>query len=70
MYRTAYNTAVVIQVLEHWQEQEIAQWVHDEGSIPRTIDPHVVMISLFNMLLGNTKNVELFMGYYSTKYNI
>ena len=31
--RIAYTTAFVTQVMEHWLEQEIAQWVEHEGSI-------------------------------------
>ena len=34
-HRIAHTTAFVTQVVEHWQEQEIAQWVHHEGSIRR-----------------------------------
>ena len=30
--RTAHTTAFM-PVVEHWLEQEIAQWVHHEGSI-------------------------------------
>ena len=31
--------AFVIPVVENWLEQEIAQWVHHEGSIQRPIAP-------------------------------
>ena len=31
--------AFVIPVVEHWLEQEIAQWVYHEGSIQRPIGP-------------------------------
>ena len=31
--------AFVTPVVEHWLEQEIAQWVHHEGSIRRPIAP-------------------------------
>ena len=31
--RVAHTTAFVTPVVEHWLEQEIAQWVHHEGSI-------------------------------------
>ena len=31
--RTTHTTTFVIPVVELWLEQEIAQWVHDEGSI-------------------------------------
>ena len=29
--RIAHTTAFVTPVVEHWLEQEIAQWVHREG---------------------------------------
>ena len=29
----------VTPVVEHWLEREIAQWVHNEGSIRRPISP-------------------------------
>ena len=35
--RITHTTAFVTPVVEHWLEQEIAQWVHQEGSIRR---PH------------------------------
>ena len=31
--RIIHTTAFVTRVVEHWLELEIAQWVHDEGSI-------------------------------------
>ena len=31
--RITHITAFVTQVIEHWLELEIAQWVHHEGSI-------------------------------------
>ena len=31
--RIAQTTSFVTPVMEHWLEQEIAQWVHHEGSI-------------------------------------
>ena len=31
--RIAHTMAFVTPVVEHWLEQEIAQWVHHEGSI-------------------------------------
>ena len=31
--RIAHTTAFVTPVVEHWLEQEIAQWVHHDGSI-------------------------------------
>ena len=34
-----YTTAFVTPVVEHWLEQEIAQWVHRKGSIRRPIAP-------------------------------
>ena len=37
--RISHTTAFVIPVMEHWLEQEIAQWVHHEGSIRRPIAP-------------------------------
>ena len=30
--RITHTTAFVTQVVEHWLEREIAQWVHHEGS--------------------------------------
>ena len=32
-YRIAHTTAFVKPVVEHWLEQEIAQWIHHEVSI-------------------------------------
>ena len=31
--RITHTTAFVTPVVDHWLEQEIAQWVHHEGSI-------------------------------------
>ena len=31
--RITHTTAFVTPVVEHWLEQEIAQWIHHEGSI-------------------------------------
>ena len=36
---TIPETAFVTPVVEHWLEREIAQWVHHEGSIRRSIVP-------------------------------
>ena len=36
---TPQTAAYVTPVVEHWLEQEIAQWVHHEGSIRRPIAP-------------------------------
>ena len=35
--RIAHTMAFVTPVVEHWLEQEIALWVHHEGSIRRPI---------------------------------
>ena len=38
--RIAHTTAFVTQVVEHWQEREIAQWVHpmkDRSDDPSTM---------------------------------
>ena len=37
--RITHITAFVTPVLEHWLESEIAQWVHNEGSIRLSIAP-------------------------------
>ena len=37
--RIAHPTGFATPVVEHWQEQEVAQWVHHEGSIRRAIAP-------------------------------
>ena len=37
--RITHTTAFVIPVVQHWQEWEIAQWVHHEGLIRRPIAP-------------------------------
>ena len=37
--RITHTTAFVTPIVEHWLEQEIAQWVHHEGSIRRPIAP-------------------------------
>ena len=34
--RIAHTTAFVTPVVEHWLEQEIAQWIHHEGSTRHT----------------------------------
>ena len=34
--RIAHTTAFITPIVEHRLEQEIAQWVHHEGSIQRT----------------------------------
>ena len=39
--RIAHTNAFVTPVVEHWMEQEIAQWIHHEGSIRRPIAPWV-----------------------------
>ena len=38
--QTRHTTAFVTAVVKHWYEQEIAQWVHYEGSIRRPIEHH------------------------------
>ena len=35
-HRITHRIAFVTPVMEHWLEQEIAQWVDHEGSIQRT----------------------------------
>ena len=37
--KITHTTAFVTPVVEHWLEREIAQWVHHEGSIRRSIAP-------------------------------
>ena len=37
--RITCTTAFVTLVVEHWLEQEIAQWVHHKGSIRQPITP-------------------------------
>ena len=37
--RITHTMAFVTPVVEHWLEQEIAQWVHHEGSIRLPIAP-------------------------------
>ena len=37
--KIAHTTAFVTLAVEHWLEREIAQWVHHEGSIRRSIAP-------------------------------
>ena len=37
--RIAHTMAVVTPAMEPWLEQEIAQWVHHEGSIQQPITP-------------------------------
>ena len=37
--RIIHTTAFDTPVVEHWLEQEIAQWAHHEGSIRRPIAP-------------------------------
>ena len=39
--RITHTTAFVTPVVEHWLEQEIAQWVHHEGLIRQPIAPRV-----------------------------
>ena len=38
-HRTAYTTAFVTPVVDHWLKREIAQWVHHERSIRRPVTP-------------------------------
>ena len=33
LHRILHTTPSVTPVAEHWQEQQIAEWVHHEGSI-------------------------------------
>ena len=40
--------AFSILVMQHWLEQEIAQWVHHEGSIQWPIAKDLVITSLYN----------------------
>ena len=35
--RMTHTTAFLTPVVEHWLEREIAQWIHHEGSIHRTM---------------------------------
>ena len=37
--RITHTTAFITQVIEHWLERQIAQWVHHEGLIPGPIAP-------------------------------
>ena len=37
--KITHTMAFDTPVMEHWLEQEIAQWVHDESSIQRPIAP-------------------------------
>ena len=37
--KIAHTTVFVTPVVEHWLEQEIAQWVHHEGLIQQSITP-------------------------------
>ena len=37
--RIAHSTTFVKSVMGHWLEQDIAQWVHHEGSIRQPIAP-------------------------------
>ena len=37
--RIAHTTAFATQLVEHWLEREIGQWVHHEGSIQQPIEP-------------------------------
>ena len=37
--RIVHTTAFVTPAMEHWLEREMAQWVHNEGSIQRLITP-------------------------------
>ena len=44
--RITHTTAFVTPVVEHWLEQEIAQWDHHEGSIRGHIATRVIYIGL------------------------
>ena len=37
--RITHTTAFAATVVEHWLEREIAQWVHHEGLIRRSLTP-------------------------------
>ena len=50
--RITHTTAFVTPVVEHWQEREIAQWVHPhEGSIRRPTAPWANALPLSYILL-------------------
>ena len=42
----AHTTAFVTPVVEHWLKREIAPWVHNEGSIWRSITPWVNALTM------------------------
>ena len=46
--RIAHTTAFVTPVMEHWLEQEIAQWVDHEGSIRQAERIPVVVVVVVN----------------------
>ena len=57
--RIRHTTAVVTPVVEHWVEQDLAQWVHHEGSIWQPIAPW-----------ANALTMELYLtpGMFNDKY--
>ena len=44
--RMVHNTAIVIPVVDHWLEWEIAQWVHHEGSVQWSITPRADALTM------------------------
>ena len=42
------HMAFSILVMQHWLEQEIAQWIHHEGSSQWPIAKDLVITSLYN----------------------
>ena len=58
--KIAHTTAFVTPVVEHWLEQEIAQWVHHEGSILQPIAPYAnALTTELHLAPKNTFRVSL-----------
>ena len=58
-----HTTAFAIPVVEHWLEQEMAQWVNDEGSIqqPMCVLPwsYISLLYVKNAMLSSSVNFIL-----------
>ena len=58
--RITHTTAFVTPAVEHWLEREIAEWVHHEGSIHRTMSERSYhgATSRSDFFIGATRRVK------------
>ena len=74
-HRITHTTAFVTQVVEHWLEREIAQWVHsmkdrsdDPSHHERTLLPWSYILLPPN-IFGFCQSLRLFIIYYLQEFN-